>query len=56
MPAQPSYSAGARYERKAMRAYLERKVKAFGSASVYAMLLDWVRRRQSRYEKQRGGL
>jgi hypothetical protein len=56
MPSTALYSAGARYERKAMRAYLERKIKSYGSGSAYAVLLAWVRGRQSRYEKKPGGL
>ena len=51
-----AYSAGARYERKALRAYLERKVKAYGTGSAYAVLLNWVRGRQGRYDKKPGGL
>lgn len=52
----PAYSAGARYERKAVRVYLERKVKAYGRDSSYAVLLAWMRSRQTRYDKKAGGL
>ena len=52
----PSYSAGARYERAAMRTYLERKVQAYGTGSAYGVLLAWVRGRQGRYDKKPGGL
>jgi hypothetical protein len=56
MAKSPLYSAGARYERKALRVYLERKVRGYGIDSAYAILLAWVRGRQSRYEKRLGGL
>ena len=56
MATTPLYSAGARYERKALRAHLERKVKAHGQDSSYARVLAWVKGRQVRYEKKSGGL
>jgi len=55
--AEPIYSAGARYERAALRKHLERKVKK-GSIleSAYIAMLKWVKGRQSRYDKKPGGL
>lgn len=52
----PSYSAGARYERKALRIKLERGLKRDPFDAVYKALLQWVRSRQARYEKRTGGL
>ena len=56
MPTPSLYSAGARYERAALRKYLERKIKKYGSGSSYAVLLTWTKGRQSRYDKKPGGL
>ena len=56
MAASPIYSAGARYERAMLRKYLERKIKAYGTGSSYAVLLSWLRGRQSRYDRRPGGL
>ncbi len=66
------FSAGARYERKALRTYLKRKIHAIPDIrrhtppnlrirrmSRYQALcqaLTWVRGRQSRYDKRKGGL
>ena len=52
--ATPLYSAGARYERAALRAKLEREMKR--SPGYYTGLLRWVKSRQSRYNKKPGGL
>jgi hypothetical protein len=52
----PIYSAGARYERAAMRAHLERMVKKWPEDSSYVVMLRWIRGRQSRYDKRPGGL
>jgi len=57
----PSYSAGARYERKALRTHLEKKLKACDGRDVpqrevYELELKWVRTRQARYDKKPGGL
>jgi len=49
------YSAGARYERAAMRKYLERKINTLHSAE-FALVLKWVRARETRYDKKPGGL
>jgi hypothetical protein len=57
MAADQKYSAGARFERKAMREYLERKVQRGGVLeSAYIATLHWVKGRQSRYDKKPGGL
>jgi hypothetical protein len=55
MPALPLYSAGARYERKALRAYLKRRSRTTTTMEVLDVL-RWVVARQARYEKKRGGL
>lgn len=55
-------SEGARYERAALRARLRRGIKnahAIGFSSVAAALedeLDWILKRQKRYEPRPGGL
>lgn len=48
----------ARYERAATRAYLMRKLRGctLEDASIVAEILDWVKSRQSRYDKIPGGL
>jgi hypothetical protein len=57
MKPNPSYSAGARYERKALRTYLERQVLSNGAeVNLVTKILKWVRTRQSRYDKRPGGL
>lgn len=51
------YSEGARYERAAMRTYLERKINRGGvMESAWIAALKWVKGRQSRYDKRPGGL
>lgn len=50
-----AYSAGARYERAALRKYLERKIKN-GEAVPARTILGWVRGRQARYDQKPGGL
>lgn len=59
----PKYSAGARTERAAMRNYLRRKVKKTSAvadgtsgARVLSEALDWVLKRQQRYDKRPKGL
>lgn len=52
----PIYSAGARYERKALREKLERGLKRDPFDVVYKYLLQWVKGRQARYDKRPGGL
>ena len=58
--ASPLYSAGARYERAAVRAYLERKLRSASITEetffVYESVLKWIKSRQSRYDKRPGGL
>lgn len=56
--ADPKYSEGARYERRAMRSMLRRRIGAAGAAGakVYDDILQWVVRRQERYDKKPGGL
>lgn len=63
--AKHEFSAGARYERKAIRAYLERYIKrlhhsdtmgALVTGNAMKSVLTWVRGRQSRYDKKEGGL
>lgn len=56
--ASSEYSAGARYERAALRTYLERMIAQGCPATqdVYRKVLGWVRRRESRYAKRPGGL
>lgn len=58
------YSAGARYERKAVREYLARLLKAENAQFVPSQritellrrALRWVRTRQTRYDNRPGGL
>lgn len=70
----PEYSAGARYERKAFRSVLRRRLKStqefFDVAdesgesgsdpnpvyAAYKELLDWVLKREKRYDSDKGGL
>jgi hypothetical protein len=57
--AAPLASAGARYERAAICAYLRRQLNALGEgaeASSLGPVLDWVLARQKRYDKRVGGL
>jgi len=55
-------SEGARYERAAFRAFLRREITRYHavhneiSAAVMQNTLNWVRARQSRYDKAPGGL
>lgn len=59
MATDPKKSEGARYERKAMRAYLQRKLSrgvTIDQAITLTVVFDWVKSRQSRYDKQQGGL
>lgn len=64
----PAFSAGARYERKAVREYLERKLKRWKLTSdrmgigsygpelaLYQRALRWVRTRERRYSRRPGG-
>ena len=55
MTKSPAYSAGARYERKALRAYLTRLMND-GKPVRVSDLLEWVNKRRERYEKKPGGL
>ena len=57
----PAKSEGARYERKAIRAYLRRQLNATPNGSSTATIalretLAWVLTRQKRYDKKAGGL
>jgi hypothetical protein len=55
----PEFSAGARYERQAVREYFTRKMKRTQNrdeADLVASMLRWVRTRQARYDKRPGGL
>ncbi len=55
----PAYSAGARYERDAVRDYLRRKLRNALNGVEQAILdsaLQWILKRQDRYGKQKGGL
>lgn len=56
--AAPEFSAGARYERKTMRAYLKRQLaKATTSdRDIYNEVLTWVQKRRERYGDVEGGL
>jgi hypothetical protein len=60
MVANPLKSAGARLERKSLRTYLRRKIASGQLALVeeetYKAVLDWVMKRQARYDKRVGGL
>ena len=56
MTADQRYSAGARYERQALRTKLERMRKADATDVTVKNLLQWVRSRESRYNKKPGGL
>jgi hypothetical protein len=55
MTKSPAYSAGARYERKALKAYLTRKLND-GKPIRVSDLLEWISARRERYEKKPGGL
>ena len=56
----PATSEGARYERQAFRNMLRRRAKAQttspSESTAYEVALDWVLKRQQRYEKKPGGL
>lgn len=58
MATDPQRSAGARLERKAMRAYLRRAMQGTSGlgASTLAQALNYVLSRQKRYDKKPGGL
>lgn len=63
MKADPKYSAGAREERRAFRAYLTRQMKktiTIQTANNYRLAvsyaLNFVKARQQRYDKKPGGL
>lgn len=60
MAADQKYSAGARAERATMRAYLRRQVSIHGTndpaGQVLHAALEWVLKRQARYDKKPGGL
>ena len=52
-------SAGARFERKCLRQYLQRRLRRPASVDELAAMtavFDWVKSRQARYEKKPGGL
>lgn len=53
--ADPKFSAGARLERAAFRAFIRRAMKRRGTPAPQ-VYLDWVLQRQRRYEKKPGGL
>ena len=50
MAADPKTSAGARLERKAVREYLRRQI-ARGKQGSLDAVLDWVLKRQERYDR-----
>ena len=55
----PARSEGARYERKAFREYLRRKIddgNLDDAGTELQNVLDWVLGRQKRYGKKEGGL
>lgn len=58
--AHPLYSAGARYERAALRTYLARLIRSkrtfVEDEKCYQRVLAWVKKREVRYDKKRGGL
>lgn len=65
--ADPKYSAGARTERASFRKYLRTRLKAVAPGGVVNVAipleareveraLDWVLKRQERYDKKKGGL
>ena len=54
--ADPLYSAGARFERKAMREAIARWMKAVPEEPLYRAILKWIKARESRYSKKPGGL
>lgn len=59
MPATPEKSQGARTERAAFRAYLNRRIKSTESVfdkDSLEEILEWVLKRQERYEAKTGGL
>lgn len=59
MIASPLLSLGARMERKAIRRYLQRKLKKYNDESAYSVckeMLQWVLTRQKRYDSRPGGL
>ena len=55
MKADPLVSEGARMERKAIRSYLRRLLKVNEMIDVQ-FVLDWVLKREKRYDKRAGGL
>lgn len=55
-PRDPKYSEGARYERKAMRQMLRRRLAANPHDVALNELLTWVLNRQKRYDPDKGGL
>ena len=57
MAADPKFSAGARLERRAFRNYLKRKlVGGYNPIIQIGDALDWVKKRQARYDRKAGGL
>lgn len=57
MPADPKYSAGAREERRAFRNYLRRQLKKSPPpAGILLNAIEWVLKRQQRYDKRAKGL
>jgi hypothetical protein len=54
--ASTEYSAGARYERAALRAYLRRVLRNYPESAVSERILAWVVSRQKRYDSKAGGL
>jgi hypothetical protein len=54
--ADPKFSAGARLERRSMRTYLRRQLRATPSLTGLQAVLDWVFKRSARYDKASGGL
>ena len=56
MAADPKRSAGARLERKAIRAYLRRLLAHDDANPAIATALAWVLGRQKRYDSKSGGL
>jgi len=53
-----AFSAGARYERAALRNMLRRRMRRVATLyqPAYAEIIDWVLARQKRYDKRKGGL
>lgn len=57
MPTDPKKSEGARLERRAFREYLRRQLqKAPPPGGILLAALDWVLKRQDRYDGRAGGL